>query len=127
MSLVNVDASQLKAFGTTLAGGATVRRALVSAAVKKGAQNVKESIEGDLKTSRNAAFRRIGIHYTMQTVGASGIAADSPTKGGAGSLANIAFFGTAKGGGSHRFYEHAEEELPSLARHVAQAGTEGFA
>lgn len=128
MSLVNVDASQLKAFGTTLAGGATVRRALVSAAVKKGAQNVKESIEGDLKTSRNAAFRRIGIHYTMQTVGASGIAADiSPTKGGAGSLANIAFFGTAKGGKSHRFYEHAEEELPSLARHVAQAGTEGFA
>ena len=80
MSLVNVDASQLKAFGATLAGGATVRRALVSAAVKKGAQNVKENIEADLKTSRNAAFRRIGIHYTMQTVGASGIAADiSPT------------------------------------------------
>ena len=128
MSLVNVDASQLKAFGTTLAGGATVRHALVSAAVKKGAQNVKENIEGDLKTSRNAAFRRIGIHYVMQTVGASGIAADiSPTKGGAGSLANIAFFGTAKGGGSHRFYEHAQDELPTLARYVAEAGTEGFA
>jgi hypothetical protein len=125
MSLVNVDASQLKAFGTTLAGGATVRRALVSAAVKKGAQNVKESIEGDLKTSRNAAFRRIGIHYTMQTVGATGIAADiSPTKGGPGSLANIAFFGTAKGGGTHSFYEHAEDELPALAEQVARVAGE---
>ena len=109
MSLVNVDASQLKAFGTTLAGGATVRRALVSAAVKKGAQNVKESIEGDLKTSRNAAFRRIGIHYTMQTVGATGIAADiSPTKGG----------------GTHSFYEHAEDELPALAEQVARVAGE---
>lgn len=127
MSMINVDASQLKAFGLTLAGGAAVRRALVSAAVKKGAQNVKEDIKADLKTSSNGAFRRIGIHYTMQSVG-GGIAADiSPVKGGAGSLANIAFFGTAKGGGTHRFYEYAEKELPTLARYVAKAGTEGLA
>ena len=49
-----------------------------------------------------------------------------PTKGGAGSLANIAFFGTAKGGGTHRFYEHGEEELPKLAEYVARAAVEGF-
>ena len=42
MSLVNVDASQLKAFGTTLAGGATVRRALVSAAVKRSEEHTSE-------------------------------------------------------------------------------------
>ena len=51
---------------------------------------------------------------------------DRPTKGGAGSLANIAFFGTAKGGGTHRFYEHGEEELPKLAEYVARAAVEGF-
>ena len=47
-----------------------------------------------------------------------------PTKGGAGSLANIAFFGTARGGGTHRFYEHGEEELPKLAEYVARAAVE---
>ncbi|WP_137655886.1 hypothetical protein [Bifidobacterium moukalabense] len=124
---MTVDASQLKAFGASLLGGAAVRRALVSAAVKKGAQNVKESIEADLKTSGNSAFRRIPIHYEMQTVGLTGVAADiSPVKGGAGSLANVAFFGTAKGGGTHRFYEHAEDELPQLAEYVGKAGMEGI-
>lgn len=124
---MTVDASQLKAFGANLLGGTAVRRALVSAAVKKGAQNVKENIEADLKTSGNSAFRRIPIHYEMQTVGLTGVAADiSPVKGGAGSLANVAFFGTAKGGGTHRFYEHAEDELPNLAEYVGKAGTEGI-
>ena len=42
----------------------------------------------------------------------------------AGSLANIAFFGTAKGGGTHEFYEHGEKELPALAEHVAKAAVE---
>lgn len=124
---MTVDASQLKAFGASLLGGTAVRRALVSAAVKKGAQNVKENIEADLKTSGNRAFRRIPIHYDMQTVGLTGVAADiSPVKGGAGSLANVAFFGTAKGGGTHQFYEHAEDELPNLAEYVGKAGTEGI-
>ena len=126
MSLVNVDASQLKAFGTTLAGGATVRRALVSAAVKKGAQNVKNSIRDDLKGSGNKAFRSIPITYTMIETPGRISAEIGPTKGGTGSLANIAFFGTAKGGGTHRFYEHGEEELPKLAEYVARAAVEGF-
>lgn len=126
MSLVNVDASQLKAFGTTLAGGATVRRALISASVKKGAQNVKNSIRDDLNGSGNAAFRHIPITYTVSETPGRISAEIGPTKGGAGSLANIAFFGTAKGGGTHRFYEHGEEELPKLAEYVARAAVEGF-
>ncbi|MBT9823623.1 hypothetical protein [Bifidobacterium longum] len=47
-----------------------------------------------------------------------------PQPGGAGSLANIAFFGTAKGGGTHEFYEYGEDELPRLAEHVAKAAVE---
>lgn len=124
MSLVNVDASQLRAFGATLAGGATVRRVLVSAAVKKGAQNVKNSIRDDLNGSGNAAFRRIPISYTLQESAGRITAEIGPTKGGTGSLANIAFFGTARGGGTHRFYEHGEEELPKLAEYVARAAVE---
>lgn len=118
------DASQLTAFGDALLARGVARRALISAAVKKGAQNVKNSIRDDLNGSGNAAFRRISISYTLQESAGRITAEIGPTKGGTGSLANIAFFGTARGGGTHRFYEHGEEELPKLAEYVARAAVE---
>lgn len=120
------DASQLTAFGDALLAKGVARRALISASVTKGAQNVKNSIRDDLKGSGNKAFRRIPISYTLQESAGRITAEIGPTKGGAGSLANIAFFGTARGGGTHRFYEHGEEELPKLAEYVARAAVEGF-
>jgi hypothetical protein len=40
-----------------------------------------------------------------------------------GGLANIAFFGGAHGGGgTHRFYEHGEDEFETTARYVEEAG-----
>lgn len=118
------DASQLTAFGDVLLAKGVARRALISASVKKGAQNVKNSIRDDLKGSGNKAFRRIPISYTLQESAGRITAEIGPTKGGTGSLANIAFFGTARGGGTHRFYEHGEEELPKLAEYVARAAVE---
>ena len=59
------DASQLTAFGDVLLARGVGRRALISASVKKGAQNVKNSIRDDLNGSGNAAFRRIPITYTV--------------------------------------------------------------
>lgn len=90
------DASQLTAFGDALLARGVARRALISASVKKGAQNVKNSIRDDLNGSGNAAFRRIPISYTLQESAGRITAEIGPTKGGAGSLANIAFFGTAR-------------------------------
>lgn len=118
------DASELMGFGDALLAKGVARRALISAAVKKGAQNVKNSIRDDLNGSGNAAFRRIPISYTLQESAGRITAEIGPTKGGTGSLANIAFFGTARGGGTHRFYEHGEEELPKLAEYVARAAVE---
>ncbi len=94
------DASQLTAFGDALLARGVARRALISASVKKGAQNVKNSIRDNLNGSGNAAFRRIPISYTLRRNPPDVTAEIGPTKGGAGSLANIAFFGTAKGGGN---------------------------
>jgi hypothetical protein len=127
--MMAIDTSELTALGAELLGGTAKRRALISTAVKKGAQNVKDNITADLDTSTYSQFKRIHIGYELQTVGMSGIAADiSPDKGGASSLANIAFFGTATGGYAtrHKFYEHAEEELPTLAKYVEKAGTEAL-
>ena len=120
------DASELTAFADKLLAKGVARRAAITMAVKKGAQNVKNDLREDLSSSGNKAFRRIPITYTVKEAPGRISAEIGPTKGGAGSLANIAFFGTAKGGGTHRFYEHGEEELPKLAEYVARAAVEGF-
>lgn len=123
---IRVDASQLRGFGRTLIGSTARTRALTAAAVKKAAVNVKQSIQDDVAGSANPGMRRIQIGFDMQSVGA-GVAADiSPREGGASDLANIAFFGTARGGGTHRFYEHAEAELPALADYVGRAVSEAW-
>lgn len=111
------DASELTAFADKLLAKGVARRAAITMAVKKGAQNVKNDLREDLSSSGNKAFRRIPITYTVKEAPGRISAEIGPTKGGAGSLANIAFFGTAKGGGTHRFYEHGEEELPKLAEY----------
>lgn len=118
------DASELTAFADKLLAKGVARRAAITMAVKKGAQNVKNDIREDLSGSGNKAIRRIPISYEVQESAGRVTAEIGPSKGGAGSLANIAFFGTAKGGGTHEFYEHGEKELPKLAEHVAKAAVE---
>ena len=121
MSDVTIDASELTAFGHRVAAAHAMASVKVAQAVKKGAQNVKEVIFSDLQTSWNYAFSCIGIGYEMGSTGTTVYADVSPRDGGASDLANIAFFGTAKGGGTHDFYESAERELPTLAEYVADA------
>lgn len=118
------DASELTAFGDQLLAKGVARRAAITMAVKKGAQNVKNDLREDLSGSGNKAFRRIPITYEVKATPGRITAEIGPSKGVAGSLANIAFFGTAKGGGTHEFYEHGEKELPALAEHVAKAAVE---
>ena len=121
MSDVTVDASELTAFGRRVAAAHAMASVKVAQAVKKGAQNVKEGVISDLQTSSNYAISRIGIGYEMGSTGTTIYADVSPRDGGASDLANIAFFGTAKGGGTHWFYQFAEQELPTLAEYVGDA------
>lgn len=118
------DASELTAFADRLLAKGVARRAAITMAVKKGAQNVKNDIREDLSGSGNKAFRRIPIAYEVKESAGRVTAEIGPSKGGAGSLANIAFFGTAKGGGTHEFYEYSEKELPKLAEYIAKAAVE---
>lgn len=120
MSDVTVDASELTAFGRRVAAAHAMASVKVAQAVKKGAQNVKESIQEDVAGSGNAGIRKVQVAYELGSTGTTVYADVSPRDGGASDLANIAFFGTAKGG-THAFYEHAETELPPLAEYVADA------
>lgn len=116
-----IDVSEVTELAARLAAAPKRRQALVSAAVKKGAQNIKTAIQADVRASSDSGIRRIPIAYEMRQEGVISEADIAPVKGGAGGLANIAFFGTSKGGGSHRFYEHGIDELDTTARYVREA------
>jgi len=120
------DGGQLEKLAASIMYARTAAVPLVAAAVKKGAQNVKTSIIKDLHTSSYKAIRRIPISYELETDSDGTEARIGPAAGGAGSLANIAFFGTAKGGGTHQFYEHGQEELPKTADYVRKALEESW-
>lgn len=102
---------------------ASVRAPIKAAnAVKKGAQSIKTAVKADLASSSHSSFRRIPIVYEIKTEGMR-VAADIAPVKTAGGLANIAFFGGAHGGGgTHRFYEHGEQEFETTARYVEEAG-----
>lgn len=121
MSALTIDASELSALGRRMALADTVAHAKLAATVKKAAQNVKTAIESDVGASSNAGLRQVRIGYETGSTGTVEYADVSPREGGSSNLANIAFFGTARGGGTHRFYEHAEDELPTLADYVGDA------
>lgn len=116
-----IDVSQVTALAQKLAAAPLKKRALVAAAIKKGAQNIKEAVTDDLQGSSNGAIARIPIAYEMKDMGVMVEADIGPREGGAGELANIAFFGTSKGGGTHDFYQHGEDELDATAKYVAKA------
>jgi hypothetical protein len=118
---MQVDTSQLESLATRLEYAPTKKRPLVKAAIKKGAQNIKEAIQADVKTSSNRAIRRISIGYDMHETVDTVEADIGPRDGGASNLANFAFFGTSKGGGSHEFYPHGEREMPATAEYVHRA------
>lgn len=116
-----VDASELTALGRRLTLAQTVSHTLIAATVKKAAQNVKDAINEDVGGSSNGGLAQVRVAYETGSEGNVEYADVSPRDSGASNLANIAFFGTARGGGTHEFYGHAAEELPTLADYVGDA------
>lgn len=121
-----IDTSQVTRLAATLAAAPLKKQRLVKAAVKKGAQNIKNEILKDVRSSSNAGFRRIPIEYELKDSGTTIEADISPAEvghgpGHPGSLANLAFFGSAKGGGTHQFYEHGIAEFPQTVKYVQLA------
>ncbi|BAQ32088.1 hypothetical protein BBSC_2008 [Bifidobacterium scardovii JCM 12489 = DSM 13734] len=124
MTGIDIDVSQVKELAARLAAIPERKHARIAASVKKGAQNIKTAIQDDVAGSSNEAIARIPIAYEMKDTGLVVEADIAPRSGGAGSLANLAFFGTSKGGGTHRFYEHGEEELDATARYVKEVASD---
>ena len=117
MASVTVDTSEVDAYVLELGDvPSSLARHLVPV-VKRAAQNVKTEMQANMRASGNAGFRQIANHISYDDI------SGPPTieteigidKGDAGSLGNIAVYGTWKGGGTREAPEvHAQKELPAF-------------
>lgn len=68
--------------------------------IKRGAVNVKRQLVSEMQTSPSFRGVASAISFDMEERAGSVEAVIGPTKGAPGSLANIAIFGTSRGGGT---------------------------
>ena len=96
---VSVDLGELRAFAREL-GDVPLRVAReVIPVVRKGAVNIKSDMQADLRGSSNAGFRHVASTVSYDVLdGGFGVEV-GPSKP-AGALANVAYFGTSRGGGT---------------------------
>lgn len=92
--------------------------------VKRGALNVKNAMQADLRKSSNAGFRHVASTVNFDDLDGGLGAEIGPTKP-AGALANVAFFGTSRGGGTVRDPSEAlADEEPNFIRELGRVAEE---
>ena len=114
---MSVDTSELRAFAAELSRVAPEVARAVPAVVKRGANNVKSSMQADFRESRSFGHIARTVTYDT-TVDATGVEAEigpDKSRGGGASLAHIAYWGGANGGGGT-----VPDPLEALAVEVPQ-------
>ena len=99
-----MDMSEVVSFAAELEGVPSELSRHAIPALKRVAQDVKTDMQADFRASSNSGFQKIAnfVRYDDITPGAGGYETEvGVDKGGAGSLANLAVYGTPKGGGTH--------------------------
>ncbi len=121
MSGVEIDTSEVRQFAADATRLPGELSRWLRPAVSKGALNIKRAMQQDLQQSGNAGIRHVArsISYDLidgdNTVEAE-IGPDKPS----GALANIAYFGTSKGGGHTRDpIEALNEEAAAFEKAIA--------
>ena len=88
-------------------------------AVSKGAQNIKQDLAGKMRESRSFGVVAQAISYDLDDDGYG--AEIGPEKGAPGSLANVAYFGTSRGGGTVPDPQGAlDAEAPNVEKYLAE-------
>lgn len=115
MSSVEIDASAALAAAADLGAALDGLPKKVRASVSKGALNIKNAMKADMAASEHFGQVASSITYDLNGSDYAPEAEIGPRKGSPGSLANIAYFGGARGGGTVRDpIEPANEEAPNF-------------
>lgn len=117
---MDFDASELREFAAEVGRVEPKVARQVKAVVSKGALNIKNTMREDFK--RSTHFHQVGptISYDIEETGDGVEAEIGPNKHyRSARLANIAYFGTSRGGGNSVDVENGlRKELPNFTEHL---------
>ena len=121
MAEISFDDSELREFVADMRNMPAKAAKEVKAVVKRGGVNIKNAMREDMSKSRFFKGVTRGINFD-ETDGGFGVEV-GPARGKPGSLANIAYFGSSKGGGGtvRDPKEALSEEAESFVRHLGEA------
>ena len=128
MPEISIDAHEVRELAAdfTRIPGELSRHAIP--VLSKGASNIKNQMRESFEASGNAGFRYVGrtVSYDLHTEGNEYSAEIGPTKP-EGALANVAIFGTPRGGGTVADPREAlEAEAPRFEKALADLAEELF-
>ena len=128
MPEVSIDAHEVRELAAdfTRVPGELSRHAIP--VLSKGALNIKNQMRESFEASGNAGFRYVGrtVSYDLATEGSELSAEIGPDKP-SGALANVAIFGTPRGGGTVADPREAlEAEAPRFEKALADLAEELF-
>lgn len=119
---IRIDASEFRTFASDMLRGLDAVPDETHRVVERAAVNIKDDLQRQMRGS--AHFRPVaaGINYDMSAGYHTSRAEIGPDKGSPGSLANIAYFGGANGGGGTVEDPQAalDREIPNLEQHLAE-------
>lgn len=116
-----VDDSELKALGLEWKSNANSLKPQLRQTLSKGSKNIKDALNDDIKKSRSGSIARIRNTYDIYERSGQLVSEIGPRKGyKPNHLANLAYFGSIYGGGTHLFYERADKEAPTLVQYVGR-------
>ncbi|MEE6273518.1 hypothetical protein V2J56_09185 [Georgenia sp. MJ206] len=114
---VDIDVSEILALSREIAGAPGRLTPETRKVVSRGAMNVKRTMQADLRasTSFRGVARAVSYDLTDHVAVQEAEIGPSSEAGSPGNLANIAYFGGARGGGTVRDPAAAlEEEAPGF-------------
>lgn len=124
---MTANVSELRQFSADLRALSNSYRTDARRVMERGANNIKRQLRRDAELSAHFSQIARAINYDVIDNSDSIEIEVGPTKGSPGSLANIAYFGGSRGGGTVADPEVAlMDEAPNLERHLADLLVEGM-
>lgn len=125
---MTMDAGEIKALARDIDGAARRLTPETRKIVSKGALNIKNGMRRDMQASPSFSGVARSINYDLTDKVAVQEAEIGPSAepGSPGNLANIAYFGGARGGGTVYLTGPLEREAESFFEHVERLAAESI-
>lgn len=119
---MDVDTSELREFAADLASASLRSVFAVRPVVKKGALNIKNQLRKEMAASTHFKGVASAIGFDLLDGGLTAEVGPSAEDGSPGNLANIAYFGGSRGGGTVPDPKGAlEAEVPKFEKAILDA------